>query len=246
MVSYDKKLEEIYGKYVDTKAQAADILTKAFNKAEDFQRVPKITQLTRRPTNTAAKNPTPAGGDSVLASQQSNKTRNRPRRIRKRWNRSRGEDRRTQDNTNICVDDYQCYSCTHTLITAPLARFAQDGSRGRVDSLPRSPCTDRLGRSQQSFSAIQSGKLLLDSMQIPGFQPKAKDSSHLLPTIGLKRLFHHRERGTLIKSNMRLMLMRRLHRTVVHPRLVTEQCGMITRRMLGISACAHLHWLIYS
>ena len=167
-----RQLKEIYGKYVDTKAQAADILTKAFNKAEDFQRVPKITQLTRRPTNTAAKNPTPAGGDSVLASHQSNKTRNRPRRIRKTWNRSRGEGRRTEDNTNICVDDYQCYSCTHTLITAPLARFAQDGSRGRVDSLPRSPCTDRLGRSQQSFSAIQSGKLLLDSMQIPGFQPK--------------------------------------------------------------------------
>ena len=47
-----RKLEDIYVKYIDTKAQAADVLTKAFNKAEDFQRLLKITQLTRRPTTT--------------------------------------------------------------------------------------------------------------------------------------------------------------------------------------------------
>ena len=145
-----RKLEQIYVKYIDTKAQAADILTKAFNKAEDFQRLLKITQLTRRPTTTT-KTPMPAGGDSVLASQQSTKTRNRPRRNRKRWNRNRDEARQivdyegqsTVDVANICVDDYRddddhrCYLCTHNIIPTQFAQLAQDGSCDRVDSLPR-------------------------------------------------------------------------------------------------------------
>ncbi len=125
-----RELEDIYVKYIDTKAQAADISTKAFNKAEDFQRLLKITQPTRRPTTTTTKTPMPAGGDSVLASQQSTKPRNIPRGNRTKWNRNRGEVRQsvedqgqsTVDVANICVGDYHdngdcwCYLCTHNVI----------------------------------------------------------------------------------------------------------------------------------
>ncbi len=67
-----RKLEEIYVKYIDTKAQAADILTEVFPEAEDFQRLLKTAQLTRRPATTtitaSTKAKMPAGGGSLLAS----------------------------------------------------------------------------------------------------------------------------------------------------------------------------------
>ena len=86
------------------------------------------------------------------------------------WNRNRDEVRQsieeegqsTVDVANICVDDYRdddnyCYLCTRSLIPTQLAQLAQDGFRGRVESLSHSSCADRLVRSGQFASTNQPG-----------------------------------------------------------------------------------------